>query len=151
MHCILSLLKHVSRKSEGRRARTVDPAPKSSPDHPFERGRGRETGIGREFRAWFRGSQRGVWGLGSSPAQERERGRENKVKFASGDVMVRSGSPWLFGAEVSPSPGCLIPTYTAEGNHYALSFKRGFLRTESAGLTCSLFGENHCVLVHQEG
>lgn len=88
MHCILSLLKHVSRKREGRRVIAADPAPKSSPDHPLERGRRRETGIRQEFRAWFRGSQRGVWGLGSSP-QKRERERE---RFASVEMMVRSGS-----------------------------------------------------------
>lgn len=45
MHCILSLLKHVSRKNEGRRVGTADPAPKSSLDHPLEREKdGHQTG-----------------------------------------------------------------------------------------------------------
>lgn len=63
MHCILSLLKHVSRKNEeGRRVEAEDPAPKSTPDHPLERkrGRGRETGIRQEV-------PRVGSGVGSSP------------------------------------------------------------------------------------
>lgn len=78
MHCILSLLKHVSRQSEGRRVNTVDPASKNSPDHPLGRGRQKkETGIRQEFRPWFQGSQTGIWGLGSSP--------QNTVKIKGED------------------------------------------------------------------
>lgn len=57
----------------------MDPAPKSSPDHPLEGRRDRQ-----EVRAWFRGSQSEVWGLGSSPQKrEREGGREREKKVCS--------------------------------------------------------------------
>jgi len=72
MHCILSLLKHVSRKNEDRRVETEDPAPSSSPDHPLEREKEGERRA-LDWRVWFRGSQSGVWGAGKFPKEGSKR------------------------------------------------------------------------------
>lgn len=76
MHCILSLLKHVSRKNEGRRVETEDPAPSSSPDHPLEKEKEGETGIKLEgLVPGFTRVGSGEWGGGAGkfPLEGRER------------------------------------------------------------------------------
>lgn len=80
----------------------MDPAPKSSPDHPLERGvRGRGCG-GVDGERGRDGHQTGVeslvpgfpnrvLGAGKFPTAEAE-GEKKKVEFASVEMMVRSGS-----------------------------------------------------------
>lgn len=89
MHCILSLLKHVSRKNEGRRVETADPAPKSSLDHPLKREKdGHQTG----------GSGSGVPKVGFGGWEVPQR-REEKVQFVSAEQSGESRLSPLFQAK----------------------------------------------------
>ena len=71
--------------TRGRRVKHRTPPRKGSPDHPLERGGGGggggdmgETGIRQEGRVWFRGSQSGVRGMGSSPRGEEDEEEEEE-------------------------------------------------------------------------
>lgn len=103
MHRILSLLKHVSRKNEGRRVETEDPAPRGAPDHPLER---EKDGHGGCWRVWFRGSQSGGLAvLGKLPLPKR---REEKFTWA--EIIARADSLQSLKPRFHPlSPAVCLP------------------------------------------